>query len=295
MALQLNRRRFRVSRSRGALVLCGGLSLLMANQARDFVPPASSCTDGRHELGQDNDAISRNVMGAVATLALSPAAASASLPPAPSGINVLPEQSQAAVVFALFAGLGILTTLVTGPGFRTLRSILPQGWFENWQRTWPLIGAFFLAAGIAHFTAADAFESIYPPQGTWGFWYLPGSASFHVAWTGVAEIAGGAGLFLGAILLWIFDLMGKEPPLLLRQISAAAALGLHVLTWVVTPANVFMYTHGAQMVGLTPGDQPIPIEFHAIRGALQVVLLSFLWGYFQFAWPTDPAARTVRD
>ena len=48
--------------------------------------------------------------------------------------------------------------------------------FKNWQKTWPILGAFYIAAGVAHFTAAEAFESIYPPEGTWGFWYLPGSA-----------------------------------------------------------------------------------------------------------------------
>ncbi len=26
-------------------------------------------------------------------------------------------------------------------------------------------------------------------MGTWGLWYLPGSAEFHVGWTGAAEVA----------------------------------------------------------------------------------------------------------
>ena len=30
----------------------------------------------------------------------------------------------------------------------------------------------------------EAFKAIYPPLGTWGCWYLPGSSDFHVAWTG---------------------------------------------------------------------------------------------------------------
>ena len=56
--------------------------------------------------------------------------------------------------------------------------------FKTWQKTWPILGAFYMAAGVAHFTAAEAFESIYPPEGTWGFWYLPGSAAWcHGFWS----------------------------------------------------------------------------------------------------------------
>ena len=55
------------------------------------------------------------------------------------------------------------------------------------------LGLTFLTAGRSHFTVPDAFRAIYPPIGTWGFWFLPGSSSFHVAWTGVAELAGGGG------------------------------------------------------------------------------------------------------
>ena len=39
--------------------------------------------------------------------------------------------------------------------------------------------------------AAAAAAAVYPPIGTWGLWYLPGSAEFHVKWTGVAEVTAG--------------------------------------------------------------------------------------------------------
>jgi hypothetical protein len=38
-----------------------------------------------------------------------------------------------------------------------------------------------------------------PAQGAWGFWYIPGSKSFHVAWTGVVEFLAGFWLAIGAI------------------------------------------------------------------------------------------------
>lgn len=30
----------------------------------------------------------------------------------------------------------------------------------------------------------QGFKNMYPHQGAWGFWYLPGSDKFHVQWTG---------------------------------------------------------------------------------------------------------------
>lgn len=45
-----------------------------------------------------------------------------------------------------------------------------------------------------------------PAQGAWGFWYLPGSKSFHVAWTGVVEFLAGLWLTLGAVSKLIFGI-----------------------------------------------------------------------------------------
>jgi hypothetical protein len=62
-----------------------------------------------------------------------------------------------------------------------------------------LIGTLYLTAGIGHFIQKESFISICPPQGTWEFWYLPGSAFFHVTWTGIVEALGGSGLLLSVI------------------------------------------------------------------------------------------------
>ncbi len=78
-------------------------------------------------------------------------------------------------------------------------------------------------------------------QGAWGLWHLPGSDSFHVNWTGVAEAAGGVGLLASTL-----------PPVAdaLPWLRSTAALGLFLLSVAVTPSNIFMATHNA------PGPGP---------------------------------------
>ena len=136
---------------------------------------------------------------------------------------------------------------------------------EVWRRAIlcvPLVGLLFLVAGVSHFTEARAFEAIYPPVGTWGLWYLPGSASFHVAWTGLAELVLGAGVLAGGASFWLdLDLDGP-----LRWLTPAAASGLVLLVLAVTPANIYMYTHGATMTGLgPPGDLALGFPAGASR------------------------------
>lgn len=193
---------------------------------------------------------------------------------APSGVDALPEPLQAAVFFGAYAALGAGTAATTKV-LDGARAALPAGAAELWRgsvEALPLLGALYVAAGVSHFTNADAFRAIYPPPGTWGVWYLPGGAGFHVAWTGFAECAGGLGLLAGGLLTKLED--ERPGPLgipLAGALTSAAAFGLFALTLAVTPANIFMYTHGATM---TPGA--LPVAFHYARFAVQVVILSLL-------------------
>jgi uncharacterized membrane protein len=96
-----------------------------------------------------------------------------------------------------------------------------------------------------------------------------GSDKFHVQWTGVAEVLGGLGLCLGALPLDFIP----------AWLSPASAYGLCLLTAIVTPANLYMYTHNAP--GPIPENVntgPIPWQGHLARGLMQVLLLSTLWG-----------------
>ena len=181
-------------------------------------------------------------------------------------VQQLPLPLQTATVAAVFGALGAGAAFscdVLGPALEHSAPDL----FAFSRATWPLLGATYLAAGVAHFTAPDAFVTMFPQRGAWGIWYLPGSAEFHVAWTGFAELAGGAGVLLGAIPA-VHDFAPWLGP--------TAALGLYALSWAVYPANVYMATHNAPGPG--PAGAVIPPAGHAVRFLLQVMLLSILWG-----------------
>ena len=206
----------------------------------------------------------------------------------PLGIDEWPVVAQTGVFVGTYLGLACGTVL----GSSLLDTLSASMGLERWRTTvidttMPLVlGTLFALAGVGHFVAAEAFRDIYPPPGTWGFWYLPGSAAFHVTWTGIAETLGGMGLLVCALQ----NLVGggdddDDAPLAVRFLQPASASGLFLLTLVVTPANIYMYTHGAVM---GEAMAPLDISFHAIRFSIQVLLLSLLWTLakdsFFFAW-----------
>lgn len=63
-----------------------------------------------------------------------------------------------------------------------------------------------------------------------------------------------------------------------------SALGLLMLTAAVTPANIFMYTHGAKLPMAGPD---VPVTFHYVRAALQSILFA------QFFTLAEPTIRTI--
>ena len=214
------------------------------------------------------------------------------LPMSPSGIDQWPQVAQTAVFFGVYGLLGAATVPTVTMIDSLSKSMFGLERWRNWfvDTSLPLaLGIFYSLAGSGHFLAADAFCDIYPPKGTWGIWYLPGSASFHVAWTGLVELFGGAGLLLGVVArtLWLDQIEMQEDnsdAAILKLIQPFSAAMLLALTLIVTPANIYMYTHGAIMGA---GD-PLDLSFHYIRFAMQVLLLSLLFvlakDSFFYAW-----------
>ena len=115
--------------------------------------------------------------------------------PAPSGINVQPQPVQAAISIGILVAVGAATALLAGPLFDAARG---SDLWNLSRPTWPILGLIYLAAGVAHFTEAEGFDNITPPNGTWGWWYTPFTPRANVLWTGVVEIFGGAWMLFGA-------------------------------------------------------------------------------------------------
>mmetsp|Transcript_19995 Transcript_19995/g.48038 ORF Transcript_19995/g.48038 Transcript_19995/m.48038 type:complete len:305 (+) Transcript_19995:71-985(+) len=198
--------------------------------------------------------------------------------PSPSGVNTLDEKLQALVFLKIYAALAAGTYLLNAfLGDITLQ----YEWVQNWRYTWPLLGFVYVLAGATHFTLEKEYVNIYPAKGAWGFWNLPGTPEFHVRWTGVAEILGGLGLLIGGGYDAFAPPYTQFPNVLTPAgIGYDAAAGLFLLTLAVTPANIYMYTHGAKLPMETPDGEvgpEIPVAGHAIRGAMQVVLLALLY------------------
>lgn len=202
--------------------------------------------------------------------------------PSPSKINTFPKPVQAKIFVGIFAALFLGTDAVSS----VLGGLTANyEWLQEFRYTWPLgLGLIYLAAGITHFTVENEYCNIYPSKGTWGLWYLPGSPEFHVRWTGVAEILGGASLSAGGIIDKFFPVYYNSPNIISSAglMPDSAAL-LFLLTVAVTPANIYMYTHGAR---LPMNGPPVPLGFHAVRGAFQAVVLALL---YQLGAPTFEA------
>lgn len=175
--------------------------------------------------------------------------------------------------FAIAIGVGILggTSVIVNFLSWLGNDILPYGFLDTvlgFAVPIPL-GLLFALLGGTHFVYKDEYAAIVPPKGSWGgLWNVPAPGAdklgltygeYHTLWTGVAEIGGG--------LLFVLGGLNAFP----IQISAFL---LFLLTLAVTPANVYMFTHDAQLSVAPPFEYPFG---HLARAAIQCVLLAIFW------------------
>ena len=153
-------------------------------------------------------------------------------------MNTFSIPAQAAVFFSVYAGL-FLTTFLGIQGLHTLKASYPS-LISSWEQSWGLIGFLLASGGVAHFFLTDDFSNIMPAKGTWGFWYLPGSARFHVLWTGVAEILLGTVLGVETITSFLnIPSFFSAFNIWTTPLSDAAFL-FFLLVVLMTPANIYM-------------------------------------------------------
>ena len=185
-------------------------------------------------------------------------------------VSAQSDDIQQAAVISIAAGIAIGTYALTSFLY-FLQDILPWGFFEAWRDfTLPIpFGLIFCLVGATHFTNTKEYAEIVPPIGTWGgLWQIPTPGNdklglsygdYHTLWSGVAEVGGGALLIAGGL-----DIIPVQIPAFL----------LFWLTVAVTPANIYMFTHDAQLKMGPPFPYP---EGHIFRGVFQIILLSLLW------------------
>lgn len=177
-------------------------------------------------------------------------------------VQHLPPEQQQQVVIAILGGLGLSTNLVS--------ALSDPGSWAGGIGAVVFFGLLFVAAGWSHFKLPGEYESMMPEKGAWGgLWNLPGDASWHVQWTGVAEILGGLGLLLSLL----------DPVSEILPVRPVSSLALFWLVVAVTPANIYMATHNAPGPG--PKGTVLPIGGHLLRLVMQVALLTSLWGVFE--------------
>jgi uncharacterized membrane protein len=187
--------------------------------------------------------------------------------PSLSKVNTLSVRTQGLVFFgcclALYGGtVGLVS------GIEALKHSYPAT-MGSWMNTWPILGPLFMLAGLSHFSMQEGFVNMMPAQGSWGLWYLPGSKKFHVAWTGIVEFLAGLWLTIGASSDLLFGISLPDAfELGTGSVISDASFVLLALVIAVTPANIYMFTHGALLPPAMMTPVPLGGSYFIIIGII---------------------------
>lgn len=111
----------------------------------------------------------------------------------PESRALYPNLSNKEQTLAVVAALCYIATITIGLlRFYKYMDGTNVKWWSTLKRTWPFLGVVYLLVGISdHFIKVDEELCLVPPNGTWGWWYMPVSREFQLKATGYAEVIGG--------------------------------------------------------------------------------------------------------
>jgi uncharacterized membrane protein len=228
--------------------------------------------DNIGEIIDTTDAITRpQIMDVIEVMDSSISSSQSNEQQQPKYICDMDNSTQQIAFIMSFVLLGFGTTICIQLWYSVVLPIFGIEYFLQIQTIiFPILfGSIFTLVGIGHFIYVQNFARIVPPYNTWGgLWKIPAPFSsqlnisyeeYHSYWTGIVEFVGGIWLFYTGI-----NHINTDPSL--------PAILLFLLTVIVTPANIYMFTHNASPGGIIP---PLSYPYgHLLRFLLQCGLLS---------------------
>lgn len=172
------------------------------------------------------------------------------------------QQNAVVVASAIFIAVSTWALL------RFYDYMVGKKYWDMWLRLWPLLGIvpYVLVGVTGHFGEMGQRNAcIVPPNGTWGWWWLPVSPGFMVIITGYGEIIGGLLLAVSGLLLPLSHVQ--------EAFCRLSSLFLFYMTVGMTFANCYTLTHGTFLYEI---KEPMSGAVHLARYFVQAIWLSCL-------------------
>ena len=163
-------------------------------------------------------------------------------------------------------------------------------YYDNFYTCIYYISFIFKVSPCSPFILSIFYSISIPSFYSWGgLWQIPAPlservfklsyAQYHSYWTGIAEIVAGVSLI-------VTTARGDGDP----TGTLLPSLALYGITLLVTPANIYMYTHNP----VVPRIPPLPYPYgHVGRGVLQCALLGVFFKFILHALAATAAAAPI--